>query len=842
MATSYHSNFSPWSQLTALKFDNELRLLTEERAILADRLAFLPESDPAAATIKDNLKKYDEAIHEKTINIYAELNRQDNPPIKVLGNDISYDYTDFSLNSKLTPSAKTRKELRKKIHFLTRRLAWKVRANQDNNLFIVDDTYDKDYDIQAFEQSFANLSIFKSEYTTALQQISEIAKKLKLEVFCNTQGHIEIRNPKYNRIPSSVFYRMLQQKDETGVQIFPQFLEDLFTTQIKDIYKQLEILEDKIRLYCASLGYVDDGQATVFINSIDASSRFGGGKFSFLSDNNGEIYKNIPTIKSASTPDYLDGVDQQLTVSTFSSIGRAKYIQSGSQPPAGVGSNKFKSLQEIRSLLGATQRFDTIKARLAIKSGETFSLEQEFASSNADAVKSPQSNLVTLQITNKLAQILSDRSLALQGVSSALKNLKEGLTLDSRAGSNQLLFPELSKKKDVPQMFEHMIEDESYDDLGVGSGKRYVLKNRDIISYSIGEKKPTFTAVNVVGTFDLQKLQLPSDLALAGSNGNALSTATAVDYDLWRMYGISLPQDVNAPFLHNPETQMAPYAVALLNKARKEVLKGDISIVGNEYQQPGETVYIENRDLLFYVESVSHTFSFGKSFNTSMSLSYGHNPGEYIPTPLDVIGKVLYKNNKILPRLDHKRQGNVFKQENLGAIAVGLLPVYGLDVFTNPLSEINRNVLNQVVSQAAATLSLASKELKPILELRVYYNSKSSLSSANSRLQSFAEDIKTYLLGGGELEGDSVTAGGKKDLSRLMSFSKTDQIKVIAVDSSPEKAGEFRYPSRKAFYLSKLVVDKIASGKELTQPKIDTGIHDHIIDIWIYFENPNQKK
>ena len=81
-----------------------------------------------------------------------------------------------------------------------------------------------------------NLNIFKSEYTNVSQQISSIADKLKLEVFCNTQGHIEIRNPKYNRVPSSVFYKMLRYKDETGIQVFPQFLEDLFITQISPVF------------------------------------------------------------------------------------------------------------------------------------------------------------------------------------------------------------------------------------------------------------------------------------------------------------------------------------------------------------------------------------------------------------------------------------------------------------------------------------------------------------------------------------------------------------------------------------------------------------------------------
>jgi hypothetical protein len=831
------------SQLTALKFDSDLRKLTEERAALADKMAFLAPDSTAVAGLRTAMLKYDTAIQEKITSIHKEINNKDNPPIKVIGNDISYDYTDFKLDSKLSPTVKSRRELRKKIKFLTRRLAWKVRANEDVNLFIVDDTYDKDYDIQAFEQSFANLSIFKSDYTTVSQQIISVADKLKLEVFCNTQGHIEIRNPKYNRMPSSVFYKMLQQKDETGIQVFPQFLEDLFITQISDVYKRIEILEDRIRLYCFALGKTDDGQATQLINStIGESNVISGGNFSFLSDTLGSITKNVTTVKLKADPTYLDGVAQQLNsqanLAVFGSTGRAQFIQSGA--PAYGASNQFKSLTEIQSLAGSTDRFQNIKDRLASRTGEVFNIEQEFGATSTDAIALNSKNLAVLQITNKIAQLLSDREQAIKSAANALKNLKEGLSLDKKSGQNNLLFPSLSKSSDVPQMFEHMIEDESYDDIGVGSSKRYVLKNRDIVSYQINETKPVFTAVNVVGTFDLQKMNLPAELAVIGTNGNAMASATAVDYDLWRMYGISLPQQVDAPFLHDPASQLAPYAVSILNKARKEVLQGEVSIVGNEYQQPGEVVYIEDRDLLFYVDSVSHTFNYGKSFSTSMQIKYGHNPGEYIPTPLDVIGKVLYKNNKILPNLSHKRQGNVFRQENLGAVAVNLLTTTDLDIFLNQLAETNRAVLDQVITQAATTLSLATNDFKPILELRIYHNSQSQFNSVNPTMESFANKINDYILGGPELSGESTPPGKEKNLKRLMNFKGKNQVVVQPVDSSPAIIGEYRYPSRKAFYLAKTVLEKKPQGKDDPQAKIDGALHNHIIDFWITF-GPTKK-
>lgn len=821
------------SQLRASSYDGELVSLTNQRASLADQYVSLG-AGTMATSISSKIKEIDMQIDKKIKSIQDEV-KGVNTKFRFLGNDISYDFSDFNMSKKSSPGVVDRKELRKKLKFLTRRLAWKVRANQDTNLFIIDDSYDKDYDLQAFEQTYADLSVFKSEYTKVSEQIASVSNKLKLEIFCNSQGHIEIRNPRYNSVPSSVLNKMFQQKDETGVQVFPQFLGDLFTIQIKDVYKQIEVLEDQLRLYCFMLGKKTDAEAEQAIKSFDSQSGlYIAPTFSFLSGDNGSIYIDIPTIKTISDPQYDNGLNQQLSSGNFSNIGKSKLIKSLVNPDI-APSGKFKSVSQMKDEATSDQRFKDIKDRLAQKSGQTFNIDQEFGINNNSAVKISGSSLAILQITNKIAQILADRERAIKTTSDALTNLKEGLLLDSRSGANKILFPSLSRTKSIPQMFEHMIEDESYDDIGVGSSSRYILKNRDIISYSISEKKPSFTAVRVNGNLDssIPNNQLPSDMNV-GDNGNLLSSAEAVDYDLWRMYGITLPQDVDAKFLHNPQAQMAPYAASLLTKARKEVLQGSITIVGNEYQQPGEVIYLENRDLLFYIDSITHTFSYGKSFQTSMTVGFGHNPGEYIPTPLDVIGKVLYKNNKKLPGLDHKKQGNVFNQENLGAVAVGFLTSGDIDIFTNKFADINKATLDQVIKQSKTSLAMISQSIKPILELRIYNNSESTMSSENDSLKSFANQLQTYLLGGQGGAGISIPSPGtKEDPTRLAAFKPTDQIRVVPVDCSSKIVGEFRYPSRKAFFLAK----QIQNNKKIIQSTIDNNIYLYIIDIWITFNN-----
>ena len=309
-------------------------------------------------------------------------------------------------------------------------------------------------------------------------------------------------------------------------------------------------------------------------------------------------------------------------------------------PPTNLNNTtQFSNLPQILSSNAAITRKDIIVSRLQGATTQSFDVLAIF---NSSAITI--SSVDILQIGNGIASRLSSRQSAIKTAVNSLKNIEEGVTLNKGSNStsnqslgNSLLYPSLYNNKTVPQTFEHMIEDESYDDLGPGSGNRYVIKNIDIISQNISENRPAYTSIEVTGRLGdlfVQNNDLPPDLNVF-QNGNALVTAAAVDYDLWRMYGISLPQSVDAPYLSDPNTQCAPYAVSLLNRVRKEIFSGTLEIVGNEYQQPGEVIYLENEDLLFYIESVSHNFDFSGRFTTTLRITHGHNPGEYIPTVFD---------------------------------------------------------------------------------------------------------------------------------------------------------------------------------------------------------------
>jgi hypothetical protein len=115
--------------------------------------------------------------------------------------------------------------------------------------------------------------------------------------------------------------------------------------------------------------------------------------------------------------------------------------------------------------------------------------------------------------------------------------------------------------------------------------------------------------------------------------------AGATDFDLWRQYGYKV-ETKQIPFITDSETMGKPYAILELIVAASDINSGNISVIGNEFYQPGDIVYIASRNLLYYVVNVTHRFDYsGGNFSTDLSLKYGRPPGVYLPSPMDILGQ-----------------------------------------------------------------------------------------------------------------------------------------------------------------------------------------------------------
>jgi len=779
------------------------------------------------------------------------LSADDKNNFVMVGDQVTFDVNDIINPSSLEKQTdgNLRRALRRQINHLTRRMSYTVRGNEDKNLFIVDDFYDKDYDITAYEQSLTEgIKLFDNEYTSVRDKIIGTSGLLNLEVFCDTQGHIRVRPPQYNRMPSSVFYKMMYLKKTMGIQVFPQYLDDLFSDQLKTLRERVEIIEDMIRLDCAVLGHNGDSSAKMFLLK-DEASKGEGDYFRFISNEAGVI-SDISLLMQAANPDQSEDNQSQafndyknikaqaltnkdLFTSTqrYASIIDALEIQNGIKEGVSISS---------LDTYNANTEIDKLIERIQTKSGQKISRNSFLNTATLVANRGttdPGTEVDVFKVTKELSSKLVERQKVLKLFYGALKNAVEFKSLDDSPNTaSQLVSSGSYANSHVPEIFEHMIEDETYDDYGPGSGSRYIIKNSQIKSMNFTSNPPPFTSVEVSGYMNnYEPNALPGDLNSFPSTGNALVTALAIDYDMWRNYGFKTASKITVPFLSDPNSQCAPYASMMLSTNRKNLLKGSITISGNEYMQPGEVVFVEQRGMLFYVNSVRHNMTMGVSFTTTLELTYGHSPGEYIPTYLDVLGKIILKN-KDIAAFSVQRTSSSSNEVNMGVVVRDGSSAGTDSKLKDSFSAANVKTINNIVYQAATVInSNNAKENSTAanLELRIYHDEG---HSANSKLEAFAETVKAIFVQGSINTTDN-------DKTKPVSSLEEKNVRIVLVDLSDEDDG--RSPSQKAIDIArnKMKVSPSSNDGAKTNGKekdnLREALFSYIIDCWVKFDPPS---
>lgn len=799
-----------------------------------------------------------------------------------IGGDITFDFNRFSDAdaSNTNSDDKGRRALRRQLNQITKRMSYNVRANEDKNLFIVDDFYDKDLDILAFDASISNaISMYNGDFTDTKTMISKVAQLLNLEVFADTQGHIRVRPPQYNRIPSSVFYRMMYMKQTLGIQVFPEFFSDMFNNQIKTLKEKVEILEDEIRLDCAVLGNNNDHDAMVFITAAGADGLTAiknfGDTFVFISNQQGQISDINKLIQSANPDLTADQKDE-----SFANLEK----QNKSTKPIFTNEQRFNVIYKTLNKVSddgqsATSAYsfqnngyiDDLIFRIQTKSGQkiprTFFIKNNAVSGGG--VEIPGSKKIDyFKVTADLAEKIKERQKVIKLFYTALRNANDFRSLDddSNNTATKLLTPGLFGNRNIPEVFEHMIEDESYDDYGPGSGSRYIIKRAQIRSIDIYENPPDYTSVQVNGYMNPFAGESEQGIQGLAFGGNSLTSAIAIDYDMWRTYGFKQQPVLTIPFLNDPVSQCGPFAAMVLSMARKNIFRGSVTISGNEYMQPGDVVYLEDRGMLFYVNTVNHNFQFAAqagSFTTTLTLSYGHTPGEYIPTYLDIFGKLLYKNKEIASYAV-QRQSSSSNDINMGALIKtgGNVPVSSQvsakdSSQPTPLATFNTNVINNILYTAANIINANNAQGNNVvakLELRLYYDDITK--AADSDLQKFATEALV-----------SFISNSNPKQANAPPILPAESVIIKPVNMNSES--EYRSPSQKAIDLARENMNLVSingggasaptitsSGgigikqvSDVSQNKI-TEEHDklrvslfkYIVDCWVTFENKETVK
>ncbi len=791
----------------------------------------------------------------------------------------------FDLNSttngQTNPSDNaSRRLLRTQNNYLTRRMSYDVRANVDKNLLIVDDYYDSDYDVAAFNNSLGGIKLYSNEFTSVREKIMNVADLLNLEVFSDSQGHIRIRPPQYNRMPSSIFHRMIYLKQTKGVQVFPQFLNDIFTNQLTTLRKHIEIIEDQIRLECALLGQypslTNDGDDTAqnFLTSAEVTKGMST-SFAFLSDFTDSISDIQNLVKAANQDQTTGGISQDLasfdtieaagtsTKDIFNNSSRytvlLQTLQSQNQAAAGQNTNFALGTSIFQSSV-----VQQLMTRIFLKSGQRIVSKDYITPSSANQAAEVDTgqSVDFFKVTEDLTKYMQAWQKAVKLFYQTIKNAAEFQLLgDDTSLNNALHTPGAFNNANIPESFQHMIEDEQHDDYGPGSGTRYIVKRSQIRNISISENAPPWTSVEVQGTFPGSLFQenlagQATGLQSFPGGGNTIVTAMAIDYDMWRNYGFKSGSVVKVPFLGDPRTQCGPYAAMILTRNRSNILRGSVTISGNEYMQPGEVIYLEDRNLLFYVSSVRHSLQLGSGFTTTLELTYGHSIGEYIPTYLDTIGKLLYKNAEISTFAIH-RQNSSIPEQSIGVIHLSgqntsapMIDTGQENSFPNSYSAANTTVINNILYKTAYQINTngtKGNNIEAKVELRIYYDNSHPLSI---ELQQQANGVLDMLTGAAD--GPKNFFGQSQAVKNPTIDKKWVSIVPINIDDQTDP----RSPSQQALDGARNQMANVslntgsigpsnpvgnddgtdASAMSANNDSLRKALYSYIIDCWISFK------
>lgn len=161
----------------------------------------------------------------------------------------------------------------------------------------------------------------------------------------------------------------------------------------------------------------------------------------------------------------------------------------------------------------------------------------------------------------------------------------------------------------------------------------YIIDNESIISYGFVETDENIFSsvyVNTEPNFALESLG-----EIGFYTASFRDDITTIKYGQ-RLFSTSNPI-INVDGKKGKQA-IIMYAKSLLQRLLASKYQGQITITGRAEINPGMPVYIPLRNKIYYLETVDHDLVFGNQYTTTLNLSYGRAPWEFLPEILDFAG------------------------------------------------------------------------------------------------------------------------------------------------------------------------------------------------------------
>ena len=139
----------------------------------------------------------------------------------------------------------------------------------------------------------------------------------------------------------------------------------------------------------------------------------------------------------------------------------------------------------------------------------------------------------------------------------------------------------------------------------------HVIKDKELIDFNFSEDEtPVVTRVEVSGLL---------------CNYDAASSITTAVWDYWVDYNLASQYGLRVKPYSNPwirtREQCKIYAISEISRLNALIKTGSVHIIGRAEARLGYPIYVVSRDAFYYVTGIQHTFSFGSSFTTTLTLT-----------------------------------------------------------------------------------------------------------------------------------------------------------------------------------------------------------------------------
>jgi len=487
---------------------------------------------------------------------------------------------------------------------------------QKQNFLVISDQYSANLDMQAYlaEISNTNMSeLFRSSYQNPLKICKEVAETLvDFEFFCDENGHLRFKPPTYNRI--------LPEHWEFARGTLP-----------------LGSVTDLDNKYPGGLAFQRIPLAQDLAESVD--------RFMELLQRDAETYEIKGTLNRNNNQTYSD----------LNSIKSIKPKSSLEEFKAGAALivSKIKQYQEwLPSIqIEIDARTPPIQRRMEIlavvhgwipgtvNSAEAWAPLIDYANTvkvlglvppyESYKVTEEKDQEIKGMISSAAAENKTSRENRLNGVIAWSNTIKEIRSYLSEKQFGKDSDQDLASATQAETSKEALAASTPY---LIESSNIHRISPNIVLSETFSEKPPEYCRLDVQGGVNY----LPG---LQNMCGSTFFWAGGVDYDLWRDYGWR-DQQITRPFIHSRESAKL-YCQQLLARQRARIFTGSLTVRGDSKYRLADCVYIEDTYMYYYITNVSHSFSYGGDYTTTLTLEYGRRPGEFIAHPFDVIGSVL---------------------------------------------------------------------------------------------------------------------------------------------------------------------------------------------------------